>query len=139
METRCANNLLVVDTAPEDFTLIDFGFWARSPIGFDLGQLLVGDVQIGRRDAGDLAGLDRSITEAYQSGLWAEQCWIPDEVVVRTHALHLLLFAGFGAPLMEELAGPPTPELDRLAANRAQIARVALDLVDATAARSTIS
>lgn len=131
----CPNNLLVLEAAPKDFTLIDFGFWGRSPIGFDLGQLLVGDVQIGRRDAGDLAALDESITQAYQSGLWAEECWIPDEVVVRSHALHLLLFAGFGAPMMDQLDGPPTAELNRLATNRAAIARVALDLVEATEQR----
>ena len=48
------NNLLPGPT-PDSFTLIDFGFWVPNPIGFDLGQLLVGDVQLGRRSPSLLA------------------------------------------------------------------------------------
>jgi hypothetical protein len=43
----CPNNLLAV-AGSDDFTLIDFGFWQPMPVGADLGQLLIGDVQIGK-------------------------------------------------------------------------------------------
>ncbi len=52
--------------------LIDFGFWKLLPIGFDLGQLLVGDVQIGRRSSDDLQERDEACLAAYVAGLRAE-------------------------------------------------------------------
>ena len=42
----CPNNLLATTDSP-DFTLIDYGFWLPMPVGADLSQLLIGDVQIG--------------------------------------------------------------------------------------------
>ena len=44
----CPNNLLTPADS-DDFVLIDFGFFGPGPVGFDLSQLLVGDVQVGRR------------------------------------------------------------------------------------------
>jgi len=44
--------------------MIDFGFWGSAPVGFDLTQLLVGEVQVGRRGARDLAELDEAIVAA---------------------------------------------------------------------------
>ena len=43
----CPNNLLTTTDSP-DFTLIDYGFWLPMPVGADLSQLLIGDVQIGK-------------------------------------------------------------------------------------------
>ncbi|WP_295696919.1 phosphotransferase [Lapillicoccus sp.] len=72
----CPNNLLGTDRRDE-FVLIDFGFWKPLPLGFDLGQLLLGDVQIGRRSVDDLDLIDAHIVPAYAEGLaaegWAEQ------------------------------------------------------------------
>ena len=48
--------------------MIDFGFWGGAPAGFDLTQLLVGDIQIGKRGADDLAELDEAIVTAYVAG-----------------------------------------------------------------------
>ncbi len=50
----CPNNLLA-RVGSDDFVLIDYGFWGPGPIGYDLSQLLVGDVQLGRRSSDDLA------------------------------------------------------------------------------------
>ncbi len=36
---------------PDSFVLIDFGFWRPQPVGFDLGQLVAGDVQLGKSPA----------------------------------------------------------------------------------------
>ena len=46
--------------SPQDLVLIDFGFWGEQPLGFDLGQLLIGDVQLGRRPAADLPALEEA-------------------------------------------------------------------------------
>src|SRR3954451_3291255 len=73
----CPNNLLAGEL-DDDLVMIDFGFWGRAPVGFDLTQLLVGDVQIGRRGTDDLAQLDEAIVTAYVAGLREEGCEIPE-------------------------------------------------------------
>ncbi len=127
----CPNNLLVVGDSP-DFVLIDFGFWKPLPIGFDLGQLLVGDVQIGRRSSADLRERDEACLAAYVEGLRAEGSDVPVADVARAHALHLLIFTGLSTLPMEFLDAPPTPELVQMSQERAAIARCSLDLIDAT-------
>jgi hypothetical protein len=127
----CPNNLLA-RAGDDGFVLIDYGFWGPNPIGFDLGQLLVGEVQVGRRSAADLAELDDLCLAAYVEGLRAEGCDVPLEVVRRAHALHLMVFTGLSALPFEHLDAPVTPELVGLARERAAIARFSLDLVDAT-------
>ena len=102
----CPNNLLVRPDA-DDFTLIDFGFWRMLPIGFDLGQLLVGDVQIGRRSSDDLQERDEACLAAYVEGLRAEgrrRAGVPS--YARAHALHLLIFTGLSTLPMEFLEAP---------------------------------
>ncbi len=72
----CPNNLLV-RAGDDGFVLIDFGFWKPLPIGYDLGQLLVGDVQIGRRSSDDLRERDEACLAAYVEGLRAEGSDVP--------------------------------------------------------------
>jgi hypothetical protein len=127
----CPNNLLVRPDA-DGFTLIDFGFWRMLPIAFDLGQLLVGDVQIGRRSSDDLRPRDEACLAAYVEGLRAEGDGTPESVVRRAHALQLLIFTGISMLPMEFLEAEPTPELVEMSQERAAIARYSLDLVDAT-------
>jgi hypothetical protein len=124
----CPNNLLAHPADPGAFVLIDFGFWGELPVAFDLGQLLVGDVQIGRRPARDLAAIDGAIVPAYCEGLAAEGSTVPPADVARAHALHLLLFTGISTLPFEHLDRPPSPELHALAADRAALSRFSLDL-----------
>ncbi len=70
------------------------------------------------------------------AGLRDEECWIPDDVVRRAHALQLLIFTGLSALPFDLLDAEPTPELHRVAEHRAAIARFSLDLVERTAYRS---
>lgn len=128
----CPNNLLAVD-GTDGFVLIDYSYWMPMPPGADLGQLLVGDVQIGRTRAGDLAARDAAHREAYVAGLRDEGCDVPAEVVARGHALHHLLLSGLSSVPWEHLGSPPSPELVPLAADRAAIARFCLDRLDETA------
>ena len=128
----CPNNLLRSPDV-EGFVLIDYGFWGREPVGFDLSQLLVGDVQVGRRGAHDLADVDATIVPAYVRGMREEGSDTGEEQVRRGHALLLMLFTGLSCLPVERLDQPMTPELQQLAADRAAIARFSLDLLDATA------
>jgi hypothetical protein len=127
----CPNNLLVREGS-ENFVLIDYGFWGPNSIGYDLGQLLVGDVQLGRASSEGLAELESANFAAYMAGLRAEECSTPDHVVRRAHALQLMLFTGLSTLPFEYLESEPTPALHRLAADRAALARFSLDLLDAT-------
>ena len=126
----CPNNLLA---GPDgDFVMIDFGFLGAAPVAFDLSQLLVGDVQIGRRAAGGLAELDEAIVAAYVAGLRAEGCGLPEAQVRRGHALCLLLMTGLSALPFDLFDRPVDEETLRIAADRAELARFALDLEVAT-------
>lgn len=131
----CPNNLLVTPENDGGFVLIDYGFWTAAPIGFDLGQLLVGDVQIGRQDAASLRAVDDVIVPAYVEGLHVEGCALTEADVRRAHALHLMVFSGLSALPFEHLAAEPTPALDRMASERAALARFSLDLLDETPPR----
>ena len=128
----CPNNLLAW-AGSDGFVLIDYGFWTLQPVGFDLAQLLVGDLQLGRTTAGSLRQVEDTIVPAYVEGLAAEGCAVPAPDVRRAHALQLLVFTGLSTIPVEHFERPPTPELHRLAADRAALARFSLDLLDATA------
>src|SRR5262249_28716373 len=67
----CTRNLLVTEVY-DGFTMIDFGFWGRAPIGFDLGQLLLGEIQMAERPAPALRRLEGTCLPAYVDGLHAE-------------------------------------------------------------------
>ncbi len=127
----CTNNILVRGE-PDDLVLIDFGFWAEQPLGFDLGQLLIGDVQLGRRSADDLPEVESACLPAYVDGLRDEGDSTPAAVVQRAHALQMLIYTGLSAIPVEMLAAPPTPEVMRIAGERANATRFILDLVDGT-------
>lgn len=127
----CPNNMLV--TSDDDgFVLIDYNFFGPGPVGFDLGQLLVGDIQIGRQLSSTLQTVENAILPPYVEGLHAEGCEVTLDVVRRAHALHLMLFTGLSTLPFEHLDEPPTQTLHRIAADRATIARFSLDLLEAT-------
>lgn len=140
----CPNNLL---RHPQGtgFTLIDYGFWRSQPVGFDLSQLLVGDIQVARRDADDLPELAEACLAAYAVGLGDEGLEVPEAVLRRSHAVSLMLFNGLPSLPNEtvaeanrlEAAGELTDErrraMDHWSAQRAGIARYALDVLAATA------
>ncbi len=134
----CPNNLLRT-AGSDEITLIDYGFWGRQCLGFDLGQLLVGEVQLGRRPADSLPEVEREIVPAYVAGLRAEGVEVDEATVARAHALHLMVFTGLSTPLV----APPDPDsappdrgtravLARDAHERAAISRFCLGLVEAT-------
>ena len=130
----CTRNLLV-SNATSDLVLIDFGYWGEAPIGFDLSQLMLGEVQMGERSATSLPGLEAACLPAYVRGLRDEGRDVPLGLVRRAHALLMLLFSGLSAIPLEHLDAPPTPALEHIAAQRAASARFVLDLVAETSGR----
>ena len=128
----CSRNLLVPTSGPA-FVLIDFGFFGLAPVGFDLGQLLIGEVQLGERSADCLPALEHRCLPAYVDGLRAEGLEVELGVVRRAHALQMLLFSALSALPFEHLDAPPTPTLHDIARQRARSAAFILDLADATA------
>ena len=116
----------------DSFVLIDFGLWLPQAVGHDLGQLVAGDVQLGKRPAALLAETDEACLAAYAEGLATEGLDLDLDAVRRAHALQLLLFVGLSAVPFEMLEAPPSDELDQLVAERALLAEFSLDLVDST-------
>lgn len=129
----CPNNLLRRADDP-GFTLIDFGFWRPQPVGFDLSQLLVGDIQIGRQDADDLPERAAACVASYAEGLADEGLEVPLHEVRRGHAVSLMLFNGLPSLPLERLDDPDVAALDHWSRQRAAIARYSLDLLAATEA-----
>ncbi|MEO8829029.1 phosphotransferase [Lapillicoccus sp.] len=127
----CPNNLM---GAPhrDNFVLIDFGFWKPLPLGFDLGQLVLGEVQLGRRPAATLAETDAAVVPEYVQGLAAEGMVVDPALVNRLHALQMLIFSGLSSMPFEHLQSPPSPQMERLASDRATLATYCLDLVEST-------
>ena len=129
----CPNNLLRREGDP-GFTLIDFGFWRPQPVGFDLSQLLVGDIQVGRQDATDLPERAEACVAAYADGLADEGLELPLEQVRRGHAVSLMLFNGLPSLPSEASAASTMDEaaFDHWTRQRAGIARYALDVLART-------
>lgn len=118
------NNLLP-GSNEDDLILIDFGFFMTQPIAFDLGQLIAGETQLGD-GPDDLEGVDDACVTAYTRGLTDEGVSVDRAVVRRAHALQLFIFAGIST-LPGREAMPPAQ-----LARRAALARLSLDLLDAT-------
>jgi hypothetical protein len=65
-------NLLLPADEPGTIAVIDWGFGTLLPVGFDLGQLLVGLAHAGQTDPAAIPALDAEIFPAYLAGLAAE-------------------------------------------------------------------
>jgi hypothetical protein len=130
----CPRNLLVRRGSAGDgsFVLIDYGFWGRAPVGFDLSQLLLGEVQTGERAASDLPALEEAVVPAYVAGLADEGLQVDLGVVQRTHVLLAMLFNGLSAMPLELLGGPPDDEAVRVTRERCGMARFLLELEAST-------
>jgi hypothetical protein len=127
----CTRNLLVAADRPE-LVLIDFGLWRPGALGFDLGQLLLGEVQLGERPAAALPDDEAACLEAYLAGLAAEGCSVDIATVRRGHALQMLLFSALPSLPFELLDAEPTPASLAISRERSAAARFVLDLVAAT-------
>ncbi|MEV6494799.1 phosphotransferase, partial [Actinoplanes sp. NPDC051633] len=127
----CTDNLLHTRLS-NDIVLIDFGFWGTAPVGFDLGQLLLGEIQLGRRPARAFPELEEACLPAYVQGLRDEGCTTPVHQVRRAHAIAMTIFHAIPSIPYEHRTAEAGPDLLPLFANRAAMAGFILDLLDAT-------
>ena len=114
----CTANLLAGDH--DALVMVDLGFCGRAPLGTDLGQLIVGEVQTGQRRHADLPGLEAACLPAYVAGVHAEGGTAGLAQVRRTHAALLAVFSALPSVPIEHLDDEPTPRLRRLSRGRAR-------------------
>jgi hypothetical protein len=127
----CTANLLAADDR-DALVMVDLGFCGKAPLGTDLGQLILGEVQTGQRRPADLPVLEAACLPAYLAGIQAEGGTAGLAQVRRTHAALLAVFSALPSVPIEHLHDKPVPRLRRLFRSRAAIARFALDLLDDT-------
>ena len=127
----CTANLLVAGDR-DGLVMVDLGFCGRAPLGTDLGQLILGEVQTGQRPAADLPGLEAASLPAYVAGVNAEGGTADPARIRRIHATLMTVFSALPSIPIEHLDDEPTPQLRRLFHSRAAIARFVLDLLDDT-------
>jgi hypothetical protein len=127
----CTANLLVADDR-DPLVMVDLGFCGQAPLGTDLGQLILGEVQTGQRRPADLPALEAACLPAYVAGIHAEGGTAGLARVRRTHAALMTVFSALPSVPIEHLDDIPAPRLRRLFRGRAAIARFALDLLDDT-------
>lgn len=119
----CPQNLLVPADGSADFVAIDWGWPYAAPVGFDLGQLLVGLAQDGGTDPEDLPAIHETIEAAYASQVDAD----PADVSFG-YVASLVLRCAWQALPLERLGEEVTPSLEQLFARRAALARFIVDL-----------
>jgi hypothetical protein len=125
-------NLLIPAGRPDELVVIDWGFGSLLPVGFDLGQLLVGLASAGQTELADLPRIDAVIFEGYLDGLRDEE-YDADPGDVRAGYLGGLAARSALCLLPLELLGrePPPADLPALPAlflRRLQLTRQLLDL-----------
>jgi hypothetical protein len=101
-------NLLIPADDPETFVAIDVSFRTPEPLGFDLGQLLVGLVHAGQVPAAMLPAIAERILTAYVDGLAAEGLTGLDDDVRDAFTTSVLLRSGFDSFLFD-LIGSDDP------------------------------
>jgi hypothetical protein len=124
----CPQNLLADPERVDGLVAIDWSFTTAAPVGFDLGQLLVGLAQTGELDPTELPAIHAAIVPAYLEGLRNEGV-DADPADVRTgYVGSLLLRSGFTGPPLELFGRSDEPGIADLFAQRARYTRFLLDL-----------
>ncbi|GAA4587757.1 hypothetical protein GCM10023194_37640 [Planotetraspora phitsanulokensis] len=119
-------NLLVPADAPGEFVAIDWGWQTPVPVGFDLGQLLVGRAHQGMIEPGELPAVHRAIQTGYAQGL--ADGGMADDHLAAGHVTTMVLRSAFTAIPVERLGDPVTPQTHELFRKRVGLARFLADL-----------
>lgn len=110
----CPNNLLV---EPGGFCLIDWSFFGRGRLAFDLSQLVISEIELGRQPATDLPRLQRLVVDAFTQGLSDGGLEVDPAAVARAHAIQLAVGSGVAAVPLDHLDADPAV-LDPLVGTR---------------------
>jgi hypothetical protein len=121
-------NLLVPRSEPDTFIVIDWGFTSLASVGFDLGQLLVGLVNVGEVPFSDLAAIVEAIVPAYTDGLVSTGFEATSEQVREGFIVSVLSRSLFCALPLEELDAADSPALRARLRNRIGLTRFLLGL-----------
>ena len=124
----CPQNLLADPERVDGLVAIDWSFTTAAPVGFDLGQLLVGLAQTAEMDPTELPAIHAAIVPAYLEGLRNEGVDADPGDVRTGYVGSLLLRSGFTGPPLELLGRSDEPGVAGLFAQRARYTRFLLDL-----------
>jgi hypothetical protein len=124
----CPQNLMPDPHRADGFVAIDWGFTSLAPLGYDLGQLLVGRAESGDAEAADLPRIHDAILPAYIEGLHEERVDPDADDVRRGFIGGLLLRSAFTALPLDRLRRPATDGDVAVFTSRGRYARYLLDL-----------
>lgn len=122
----CPNNLLA-DAGGT--VVIDWAFFGRNRVGFDLSQLLLAEIELGRATADDLPERRAAVLDAYRDGLAAEGTEITAAALGRAQAIQAAIAIGIAAVPLERL-GEDQATLDPLMRERARMLDQLLTAID---------
>lgn len=121
-------NLLIPAADRAQRIVIDWGFGTLLPIGFDLGQLLVGLAHAGEVDPDELDAIRDAIVPAYLEGL-ADEGYQADPADVQYGFIGSLVTRSALCSLPSELVGQPISAANlALMKNRLRLTRVLVDM-----------
>jgi hypothetical protein len=124
----CPQNLLTDPLRADGFVAIDWGFTSLAPLGYDLGQLLVGRAESGDLDAADLPRICDAIVPAYIRGMLEERADPDADDLRRGFIGGLLLRSAFTALPLDRLRQTTTDDDVAFFTRRGRYARYLLDL-----------
>ncbi|WP_162641842.1 hypothetical protein [Streptosporangium sp. 'caverna'] len=124
----CPQNLLVPADAPDAFVAIDVSWQHPHPIGFDLGQLLVGLTDSGTLRAQDLPQIHAALIPAYRAGLLDEGYDADPADITYGFDASMVVRSCFMVVPFERLAEPVTAELQETLAQRLSLTRYLADI-----------
>jgi hypothetical protein len=109
----CPQNLLVPRSDPDTLVAIDISMQSPMPLGFDLGQLLIGHVHAGLMPAAHLPAVHEQLVPAYQAGLHDHGVDTTADDILLGYTGSLLIRAGFTSLPIETLGdSAPGDSLD---------------------------
>jgi hypothetical protein len=124
----CPQNLLVPADAPDTFVAIDISWQHPHPIGFDLGQLLVGLTDTGTLRPQDLPAIHAALIPAYRAGLLDEGYDADPADITYGFDASMVVRSCFMVVPFERLAEPVTAELQETLAQRLSLTRYLADI-----------
>ena len=122
-------NLLLPAAEPGTIAVIDWGFGTLLPVGFDLGQLLVGLAHAGLTEVSELPAIDAEIFPAYLDGLAAEDYKVDPAQVRAGYVGGLAARSALCAVPVERLGSEPaTADTMSLFVQRLRLTRLMVDM-----------
>ena len=127
-------NLLLPADEPGTIVVIDWGFGTLLPVGFDLGQLLVGLAHAGRTHPAAIPAIDAEVFPAYLAGLAAEDYEVDPAQVRAGYLGSLAARSALCAIPFEALENAvPSEQTVAMFAGRVRLTRLMLDMADGVA------